>query len=199
MNEALLALLTIAANTLITYFLLRQQDARLTRKNNQDQVKFQMLHEKRVKVLETLHEQYLDFCKELTEMMKYGHFLLETQREPERSVMVEITRKSMKKLGEIEEYVRANDLFLPDDESIQFSRIFQRAKLVHELAVFVVKAKSDEELDDDFMEKMENLSLHNPKERFLILHRLIGDLSFQSGMISAIYKSIADAEYKSLV
>jgi len=61
MDSILSALFIVAANTLITYFLLRRQEQRLQYEVFEQQQKFSAMHPKRVEVLQTLYEKYNNF------------------------------------------------------------------------------------------------------------------------------------------
>jgi len=66
-GRTLLTLLTIAANTIIIYFLINRREKRLSKKLFEDQVKFQRLHEKRVEVQ---HKKFREFADAVEEMIR---------------------------------------------------------------------------------------------------------------------------------
>ena len=80
MDEPLLTLLTIAANTLITYFLLNRQEKRLEQKAFQQQVKFERNHEKEVETLQDLYQKYVAYFLAIVPLIEAIKISMENKR-----------------------------------------------------------------------------------------------------------------------
>src|SRR6266496_257075 len=112
MDAPLLALLIIAANTLITYFLLNRQEKRLAQQNFKYQTRFADLYTKRVRTSEVMIQKYLAFRTAVVRLAGslHDHINSEGKNPPERLISENEIVKA--KISELQEFYIENKLFL---------------------------------------------------------------------------------------
>ena len=215
MDQLTLSLLTIAVNALITYFLLKRQENRYAKILFEDQVKFKMIHEKRVETLENLYKKFVVFNKTLEKVIRD---LLKHNSSTTTKGMLWVWERDLKpfedqaeKLAEVNNYFEDNRIFLPDNVVKLVSEIISNARfpymLVTSLYFFLSEVRLEEhkllELFarlinnniDTYGRDMSKIDSDHPD-----LVKMFDDIVFRmhayTRTLEDTYKSVADSDYK---
>jgi len=171
MDPIFLTLLTIAANTLITYFLLNRQERRLAQKSFEDQLKSKMVHEKKFQTLETLYQKYLAFERAFSSAiwsLQYVH------SEHRRIKFITTDLALLKdfeggygKLEECIDYLDENRIFLPDSMATEIRTMFVNSSFPHTIIRYISELNTNQK--EEFANAV-NEELPNAKFNLVVCH-----------------------------
>jgi hypothetical protein len=197
MDEPLLTLLTIAANTLITYFLLNNQAKRHKKSmeefkaslqflNFEQQTKFAEMYPKRVEALENLYHKYGNFCHALSvwEIKSRNRQInLERFGLPNGKVDYETASAELQKtLTDLETYFHTKRLILPTVLVEEISDIILKAELTKTSIAAVLQP-------DEWPKHPEAIYVVSSK-----ISSLVRNVENKVNRLDEIYKLVAGAE-----
>jgi hypothetical protein len=199
MDALLLALLIVAANALITYFLLKKQEERLY----QRQLKFKLLHEKRVEVLENIYRKFNEYINGLNQVIYQADLLIKNKQT--------VTERDYRKLQnevsdvwvDVAKYLSDNQLVLSKSMSKDVNHIINLSGVAQPMLFSILKNtnKTDVVNEEDVERAIQVMefessdleveALRNPQD---LLHLVIIQIIGFEKRLESIYRYVADIE-----
>jgi hypothetical protein len=212
MDPIFLTFLTIAANTLITYFLLSRQEDRYTksleefRAKLQDEsferhAKFKDIHTKRVKVLEEYYRWFSDLVGTLNDLINDVIFSQKKRITLDPEAFEKRNNEVKEKISSAWDYIETNRLYIPRNVHNELSHL--QIKIVtaqHYTNILFLEYKSTDQVPQNLIDEISKQLEVRAQDPETLVHPadVLGIIfiavAVQKRRLESIYKSIADTE-----
>jgi hypothetical protein len=200
-----LMLLTVAVNALVTGVLLfifqKRFESRYAKRQFEDQVKFQRMHEKRVEALENLHKKLSDYTQSLVEAPLFIRIKLRhTSKSNPGFEITERVMSTVEKWKEFIEYFESSIKFLPDIIERQIGDMVNEASDLHMLFLsLIAEHELDDALDPGWVNEITagfitKSIVQDRKTVDALLDSIHKEMIIKTKQLEHIYKSVAHTD-----